>query len=602
MLIKNLKKLKVERMNRILLNSFRTKLIFVALLFCVLFSLSAVNAADNHTDNVLCGSDSVTDELVLDSNFNQVDNQALKVDQVSKNNLKASPEDVNQTVNQGPADLNTLQEEINNCTEDEYVITRNYTYDWRNDDIRGINITRDNFTIDGQGHTIDGDIGARFFHITGENVTLKNINFINGVNAEYHGLKTFGVVNINGTGAKVLNCNFTGNGEYCGVALCLEDIGYVYGCNFINNHGLENGGAVLLKSGGIINSSYFINNIAVIGSAIYTHGDLLLLNTRFDKNVCRIQGNPEICKASNATVTMVMNDFKELNQLISECKGNVLTLNKDFAFNMGTDSLFKNGIQIIKDNFVIDGAGHSIDGSNFARIFNVTGKKVTFKNISFLNGNAIEGGAIYANDVSIKSCTFSGNFAEYNGAAIFAKKLTLVDSIMENNSAFYGAGAYVENAVIQNSIFTNNVAYNSGGALYIKENGSVKNSNFTDNCATYMHGGSVYMNAGEVDNCKVSNSSAGKNGGAVYINNGTVKGSVFENCSAKFNGGAVFSYCDGSVEGSTFAENNAGAGGGVYMCGAGSVVGNTFVFNHAVYDGDNLYNYTDIIAEGNFGI
>ena len=75
----------------------------------------------------------------------------------------------------------SLQTEINqpgNTIE----LTHNYVYDNSTDGElqTGIGITKDNFTINGNGFTIDGANQARIFHITGENVTISNLNIING--------------------------------------------------------------------------------------------------------------------------------------------------------------------------------------------------------------------------------------------------------------------------------------------------------------------------------------------------------------------------------------------------------------------------------------
>ena len=70
---------------------------------------------------------------------------------------------------------------------------------------------------------------------------------------------------------------------------------------------------------------------------------------------------------------------------------NYLELTNDYAYT-DIDEEFINGIVIAKDNFTIDGQGHTIDGAGLARIFNITSNNVTLKNINFINGNASYGG------------------------------------------------------------------------------------------------------------------------------------------------------------------------------------------------------------------
>ena len=74
------------------------------------------------------------------------------------------------------------------------------------DYVDGVVIGRQNLTIDGQGHTIDGANQARIFFIYAYNVTLKNINFING-NSSASG----GALFIHMALSHIINCNFTDN-------------------------------------------------------------------------------------------------------------------------------------------------------------------------------------------------------------------------------------------------------------------------------------------------------------------------------------------------------------------------------------------------------
>ena len=80
--------------------------------------------------------------------------------------------------------------------------------------------------------------------------------------------------------------------------------------------------------------------------------------------------------------------------LIDEIKnaGNVLNLTKDYSFNNETDK--KTGILIVKDNFTLNGNGHTIDGNKESRIFNITGNNVILNNLILINANADKGGAI----------------------------------------------------------------------------------------------------------------------------------------------------------------------------------------------------------------
>ena len=72
-----------------------------------------------------------------------------------------------------------LQEEIDSSA-DSIEITQNYIYDNSSDYElnEGILINKSDFTINGNGHTIDGAGEARIFYILGKNVTILNLNLM----------------------------------------------------------------------------------------------------------------------------------------------------------------------------------------------------------------------------------------------------------------------------------------------------------------------------------------------------------------------------------------------------------------------------------------
>ena len=74
-----------------------------------------------------------------------------------------------------------LQDEIDSST-DSIEITQDYVYDNSTDYelVKGIQIYRNDFTINGNGFTIDASNQARIFDINGTNITITNLNLING--------------------------------------------------------------------------------------------------------------------------------------------------------------------------------------------------------------------------------------------------------------------------------------------------------------------------------------------------------------------------------------------------------------------------------------
>ena len=87
-------------------------------------------------------------------------------------------------------------------------------------------------------------------------------------------------------------------------------------------------------------------------------------------------------------------------------EGGVLNLTKDYKYVNGSNE----GIQINKA-MTIDGNGHTLDGCQASRIFDVTASNVLLKNINFKNcfvGSNVEGGVIKinGNNISIVNSTF----------------------------------------------------------------------------------------------------------------------------------------------------------------------------------------------------
>lgn len=83
--------------------------------------------------------------------------------------------------------FSALQTEINGASSN-IELTHDYIYD-NSTDFKlnnGIIVNKTNFTINGNGHTVDGAGQARIFNFQG-NVTLKNIRLINGFNKEMGG-------------------------------------------------------------------------------------------------------------------------------------------------------------------------------------------------------------------------------------------------------------------------------------------------------------------------------------------------------------------------------------------------------------------------------
>ncbi len=187
--------------------------------------------------------------------------------------------------------------------------------------------------------------------------------------------------------------------------------------------------------------------------------------------------------------------FTDLNNAINGNDNAVITLTHDYKY-YDMDSAFKNGISIDR-SVTINGNGHTIDGSNIARIFLVNNPNVIIRDINFKNGKASNyGGAIYG-ECNVINCNFT------------------------NNTAHEGGGIWNANAT--NCTFTQNTAVYGGAIGYYPNLGSATNCNFINNIGDV--GGAMYI--GNAIICNFINNTANIQGNALYKGNAIL--CTFEN-------------------------------------------------------------------------
>ncbi|WP_407423159.1 hypothetical protein [Methanobrevibacter sp.] len=422
-----------------------------------------------------------------------------------------------------------LDENIAESTDNFLELDDDYTFDSTTDSnyADGINIDDDNFVVDGKEHTINANHQARIFNITGKNVTLKNIKFINGYSSADGGV------------------------IYSKYGLNLID------CQFINNHASGSGGAVFIENNSLNNefTSTFINNSAFNGGAIYFAGTYFgnnTINSYFENNSAERAGG----------AIYLMGDAIN-NTFISEFYGNNASKASGggiFFRNLNEGNVFES---IFRYNYGYYGAGmFFFNKANNNRFnsdfrFNVAescGGALFFYDktnnndfsgyfmgnaalgkVDEINGN---GGAITFKDTSsnsIFSCDFINNTADKYGGGVNYRKTPYnitFNSNFINNSAKHGAGVNFfetfENVVFNGDFVGNNAIY--GGGIYVKT-GKIENTSFVDNSATY--GGAIFFNGtGCVNNVEFIDNYAAE-GGAIFTNgNLTVKNAAFKDNGA----------------------------------------------------------------------
>ena len=357
--------------------------------------------------------------------------------------------------------------------------------------------------------------------------------------------------------------------------------------------------------------------------------DTVGVNEIAGDNVVGVEDNP----------TIYTGTFEELTGLIENTtEGTTLELNKDYKYANGSTE----GIKINKP-ITIDGKGHTLDGNQISRVFNVEGN-VTLRNINFANCAAEIGGAVkwHGEKGFVSNCSFVNcSTAKGGGGAIWGTIVfncsfvncstslidpmfstgggAVSDSVVSNCTfihcySYYGGA--VSDSVVSNSTFADcsasvggaiwrstvsncsfvNCSATVGGAFCLgNRNASIFNCNFSHCSATV--GGAIMWNVdyGTIFNCSFANCSA-VNGGAVCwdveysqvlsSHEGIVLNCSFFNCTACENGGAIeWNGKNASVFNSSFMNCSARYGGAIYN---GMAENCTFDYNAAV-DGGATY-------------
>ena len=560
------------------------KYIILSIFLLSLLTLSVVSAADNATNDVISLEES---------------NDSISVEETQA----IQQNDNNEVLSSNEGTFDDLQTIIDAADENSTILLENnYKY---NDgfDNNGINIAK-NLTIDGGGHTIDGDKKGRIFNVLNDNfVIFKNIIFVNG-HTDKEGGAIYGkgtvmncTFNKNYAGehggaisyANAINCTFNENEAIMGGAIyngdatdCIfnhnnavsggaaysDDIQHtVKNCTFYNNIGYEGGAVCCIQQTYRVIDSYFKENEARCGGAIY---DADATNCIFIKNVAKETYDDDDGKGGAMCEGHAYNCTFDSNYARDKGDGGAL------AYAYAENCIFKS-------NHAVDlgGAIYETDAVNCTFTENYANNaggamyygKAT--NCIFeknkLDGDGKNGGAIYQGDA--KNCTFIGNSAHHGGAmncedntqAYTAEGCTFI-----GNSANGGGATYCIDVV--NCIFTNNTSTVDGGAVYKR---TAVNCTFTGNTAE-RDGGAIFK--GDAENCTFTGNHAKSSGGAIYM--GNASDSIFTDNHADDDGGAIF---NGGAINCNFTGNRAKDHGGAIHHGDEkfTAINCTFIRNSA---------------------
>ena len=397
----------------------------------------------------------------------------------------------------------SLQNEINDSAN-TLEITQNYAYD-NTTDYRlngGITINKSDFTINGNGYTIDGNNQSRIFLINGNNITINNLNFING-------------------------CGNYGGAIFINAKYSLTTNNVTFKDNYAHApYNLGTGAAVMAMGAYTSTNDRFINNNANKGSAIASQfGELKINNGTFISdtgiNWALIHAVYSTVHIENITFANITSNYstaiymQDSRGRIKKCDFINLTANMT-AGAIGIKSVPEE-ITIEDCNFIYThseknggaiytdvGGEHEANGnitltnirfincsSQFGGAYLQLGGNLTIDNASFISNYAIfDGGALYTSnvDADIQNSSFISNIGleddfSYGGAAYFDKSNVNLDScIFEKNKAGEASSvyAYESELYLTDNYFNNPTTTGSSICTFFDETYYEKGNNYTN--------------------------------------------------------------------------------------------------------------------------
>jgi len=327
--------------------------------------------------------------------------------------------------------------------------------------------------------------------VTSDNITIIVFNGTYKVNNELisHSVKIIGKGNV------TLDANHNGRIlVVTGNNVVLENLKFINGYTTGDSDGDYGRGGAVAWSGeyGLINNCTFKSNIAVRGGALLcTERNLQVINSTFDSNkATAYQGairwasvNGQIigCTFTNNTAY----DGSAMAIIASNVTIQDSIFTNNTAYDQGTIEWTAGNGKVINSTFINNTI--RTDGVVFLENSNT----YLIDNCTFINNNALSSaGAIaaYVNYITVKNSKFINNRAGYMGGSIYwsANYGLLENCTFENNSATNGGGAIFWNSndpvsALNNLKFYNNTA-RSGSAIFSNNKGfTVSNSVFGDN-------------------------------------------------------------------------------------------------------------------------
>ena len=612
---------------------FKKEIITILLIICVLFTISAISAADSGDEAVSVANDTVK---VTGVNVN------------SENNLQKSNDDVEILGDTDDGSFAALNTKISGATAGLPVYLENdYEYKSTDSGTSGINISQA-ITIDGQGHKIDAKGISKIFTLKASDVVFKNITFANGYAASgpavissnqlYYMVDGCTFINNNGqygaiytyyTGAAIKNSIFIKNtGTPAGAINWNYAWGTIDNCTFVNNTGTS-GGSIFIQSyySTTIQNSIFANNVGDVDIRGIKYWQSINANNNwFGTTIDNYQTS-----TPSVSSDVVMGGYYVLNMELDEDNGQaavslnnlykdgVLTTNAPYTLPSLKFKVKGTNVDVV-DNVVLDNDGKAtIDYTPtdaYAITVDYNGAKLTKEVIpTFILlqnkiNNDVSGEVSLDQDYvydSTKDASLT-NGVEFAKDMVIDGKGHIIDAKGLSNIFYFDDDTDSKNLILKNIIFKNAIGAD-GAVVYFKGNKiEVINCTFINNAASGQ-GDALYIIANSNEN-KITESFFAGNSGSnslIYFDTNTeatIDNSIFYNNSASKNivgSGAVtadYNWWGNTIE--NFNVNIAKADGATVnnwlflkIDADAAVRGYATVSLNNIYDGSQTGTYSD---------
>ncbi|WP_298517607.1 Ig-like domain repeat protein [uncultured Methanobrevibacter sp.] len=488
-------------------------------------------------------------------------------------------------------------------------------------------------TIDGDGHTLDGNGDDCILKINedGISVILKNIVFKNGKSDK---------------GAAILNTHSSS-------ALTIQD------CEFKDNYARDCGGAIYSKGSVDIKDCKFNDNYGDnYGGAIYADKEVKVRDTSFDDNQAVLEGGAIYCGGKTTVINSQFRNNKADGTTTKKCYGGAIYSVGECNIDLGYfgDNYAENdgGAVYAEDNLIINESSFQKNDAKYGAGAISANKKITIENTKINKNNGyyvIEAkgkcyiiscsfdsntaGTIVSNDnlIITGQTKFSNNRNDAaGGGAISAMKNVYInwDSDTNGYCEFYsnsgsqgllGGAIYCEGNIYGKSMkFNKNYVPSSpkirGGAIYCNGETHINSSVFDDNWLVIpasgienvpVEGGAIWSEGKcYIDSCTFTDNQGGCRGGAICAYDDlTITGqNIFtKNSVYVFNlavgicsdpdGGAIYCKGNANINNATFTSNEAIVDGGAIFCEGECTVSNSKFINNSADNGDAAVPYAE---------